>query len=378
MMRRKIVFVSGTRADYGKVRSLIERAVEDSTFFDVSIFVTGMHMLPEYGSTVHEILKDGLAETYLFNNVSGGGGMDIALANTISGFSQYVKQRSPDLIVVHGDRPEPLAAAIVGVFNNIRVAHVEGGELSGTVDGLIRHSVSKLAHAHFVSTDEARDRLIKMGERNKSIFVIGAPSIDRMLSGDLPDLADVLEHYQIPFSTYAIFVFHPVTSELSLLEEKTSEVVRALEASGLNFIVIYPNNDLGTDKIKKVLGRLVGNPKFVVARSMRFDSYLTLLKNASFIIGNSSSGLCEAPVYGVPTINIGSRQQGRLMGPSVVNVREEWSLIFEQIKKVMHNQKRFPVSSDYGKGESDVKFVRCLKTTEFWRIPFQKEFVDRS
>ncbi|RKJ17522.1 UDP-N-acetylglucosamine 2-epimerase (hydrolyzing), partial [Butyricicoccus sp. 1XD8-22] len=187
---KKIVFLTGTRADYGKIKSLINKVWEDSSF-ELYLFVTGMHMLSRYGSTWREIEKDGFKNVYHFINQSQNTPMDIALSDTISGLSNYIAEINPDLIVVHGDRLEALAGAIVGAFNNIRVVHIEGGEVSGTIDESIRHAITKFAHIHMVSNDESKKRIIQMGEAEKNIFVIGSPDIDIMYSNKLPSIEKV-------------------------------------------------------------------------------------------------------------------------------------------------------------------------------------------
>lgn len=218
MKSRKVVFLTGTRADYGKLKSLmceIKRHKE----FELHIFVTGMHMLSKYGSTYMEVEKDGFDNIYKFVNTKINQGMDITLSNTILGFSNYVSEYQPDLIVVHGDRVEALAGAIVGALNNIKVAHIEGGEVSGTIDESIRHAITKFAHIHLVSNEEAKKRIIQLGEREDSVFVIGSPDIDIMFSDFLPTLEEVKEHYDIEFEEYGILMYHPVTTELDKLKK---------------------------------------------------------------------------------------------------------------------------------------------------------------
>src|SRR5215831_7001960 len=178
---KKIVFLTGTRADFGKMKSLIE-VMRKNISFEVHIFATGMHMDNKYGYTVHEIEKCGYNNIYKYINHDNESMMDITLSRTVEGLANYVRMIIPDLIIVHGDRIEALAGAIVGALNNILVAHFEGGELSGTVDELIRHAVSKLSHTHFVANEEAKKRLIQMGELEESVFVIGSPDMDVMLS----------------------------------------------------------------------------------------------------------------------------------------------------------------------------------------------------
>ena len=188
--QKKIVFLTGTRADFGKLKSLI-KITQENPNFDVQIFVTGMHLDDKYGFTVNEIYKSGFKNIYTFKNHVGAEFMDRTLAKTITGFSEYIATQKPDLIVVHGDRVEALAGAIVGSLNNILVSHIEGGEISGTIDELIRHSVSKLAHLHLVSNEEAKGRLIQMGELESSIYVIGSPDLDLMNPSNLPNLKTV-------------------------------------------------------------------------------------------------------------------------------------------------------------------------------------------
>ena len=245
--KKKIVILSGTRAEFGKLKPLT-KAIEKDPRYEVHLFVTGMHMLEKYGGTAREILRE-FPNVYLYNNQAFASSLDIVLSNTINGFSYYVGEIEPDLIIVHGDRAEALAGAIVGSLNNILVAHVEGGELSGTIDELIRHSVSKLAHIHFVANDQAKKRLIQMGEKRDTVYVIGSPDIDIMFSKDLPSKDDALKHYEIPYQKYAILAYHPVTTELGRLGRSVKALVDAVLASRLNYVGIYPNNDPGSSII---------------------------------------------------------------------------------------------------------------------------------
>lgn len=188
LTKKKLIFLTGTRADFGKLKSLI-KVTQQSDVFDVHIFVTGMHLDEKYGYTVNEVYKSGFKNIHKFVNHKGVTSMDETLAKTIQGFSKFVKKQKPDLIIVHGDRVEALAGAIVGSLNNFLVAHIEGGEVSGTIDELIRHSVSKLSHVHLVSNPKAKKRLVQMGELKSSVYVIGSPDLDLMNPEFLPTLA---------------------------------------------------------------------------------------------------------------------------------------------------------------------------------------------
>lgn len=371
---RKIIFLTGTRADFGKIKSLIT-GLENHPDFEVFLFVTGMHLQWEYGYTLLEIERCGFSHVHTFGNHTHESSMDLTLAKTIEGLSSYSKKIKPDLIVVHGDRVETLAGAIVGSLNNILVAHIEGGEISGTVDELLRHSVSKLSHLHFVSNEQAEKRLLQMGELEESVFVIGSPDVDLMFSDNLPSLTEVKKYYQISFPDYSVAMFHPVTTEYSRIEEIAHHFVTALLQDDRNYVVIYPNNDLGSSRILREYERLKGQSRFRIIPSLRFEYFLTLLKNAKFIIGNSSAGIREAPYYAVPIINIGTRQSNRSVHSDIINV--DYSL--KEIKKGLRQIRKKKLKRDgvaFGQGNSAQLFLKTLQQEEIWKIDRQKQFKD--
>jgi len=372
--KRKIVFLTGTRADFGKLKSLINKIKNDDEF-ELHIFVTGMHMLSKYGYTCKEVEKANFKNIYKFINQNVSDSMDHILSKTILGLSDFIREIKPDMIIVHGDRVEALAGASVGALNNILVGHIEGGEVSGTVDELIRHAVSKLSHIHFVSNDTAKLRLAQLGEKLDNIHVIGSPDIDVMNSNTLPAINEVKQYYNFEFGEYGILIFHSVTTEQELLHSQIRTVVDQVIASKLNFIVIYPNNDSGTDIILNEYSRLGELPQIRIFPSMRFEYFLTLLKNAKFIMGNSSSGVREAPHYGVPTIDVGTRQQNRVKCNTVLNVPIQPDTIKQALHEVSIMTKG--VSHIFGNGGSDEKFYRIVKSPTFWTVAVQKTFVDQ-
>jgi len=268
-----------------------------------------------------------------------------------------------------------LAGAIVGSLNNILVAHIEGGEISGTIDELIRHSVSKLSHIHLVANEAAKKRLLQMGEIDTSIYVIGSPDVDIMFSDKLPSLDIVKIYYEIPFKNYAIAMFHPVTTEIEHIEMYAENFVSALIESNKNYVVIYPNNDLGSSQIIKTFKKLDTNINFRILPSLRFEYFLTLLKNADFIIGNSSAGVREAPYYGVSTINIGTRQQNRVLSKYILNCNYGKMDILKQIESFKSSEVKVK-KHDFGKGNSSQKFIEILNKETFWKINQQKQFKD--
>lgn len=370
---RKVLFVTGTRADFGKLKPLI-RVVNQIDGFSSEIFVTGMHLLQRFGSTWEEVVWSNLAPVHPFVNQALGDRMETTLAKTVSGLSSYVHESEPDLIVVHGDRVEALAGAIVGTLSNIRVAHIEGGEVSGTVDEALRHAVSKLSHWHFVSNDDSRRRLQQLGEDRDDIFVIGSPDIDVMDSPDLPPLQEALDHYNLKWKEFGILIFHPVTTELESIEQDTQEIMEALLASGDNIIVIESNNDVGSETIRKVYERFKSHERLRFFPSMRFEFFLSVLRNAKYIVGNSSAGIREAPHFGVPAVNLGSRQNNRVSARLVINAEIARDAILAGLDNAA-NVDRTP-EHNFGTGGSAEGFRAVLIEESRWKKTLQKQFVD--
>lgn len=373
MQSKRLVFLTGTRADFGKIKGLIT-VLEENQEFEPFIFVTGMHLMEAYGYTLLEVERCGFKHIHTFRNHTHETTMDLTLAKTIEGFSSYVKDIQPDLIVVHGDRVEALAGAIVGSLNNILVAHIEGGEISGTIDELIRHSVSKLSHIHYTSNEEAKNRLIQMGELPESIHTIGSPDIDVMFSDTLPSNGEVKSYYEIPFNDYAVAMYHPVTTEVESIKDDAQKFVKALIESNKNYVVIYPNNDLGSQFIIDAYSSLKTNERFRIFPSIRFEYFLTLLKHSQFMIGNSSAGVREAPYYGIPSIDIGSRQKNRVKVDSVVNCDCIVDNIVNAIQKIGNIQSE--KIQIFGFGDSASLFLKSLKSEAVWSIDHQKQFKD--
>jgi UDP-N-acetylglucosamine 2-epimerase (hydrolysing) len=371
---RNILFLTGTRADFGKLLPLIQ-AVEAHPDFNCHIFCTGMHQLKLYGRTAEEVKKYNFTNIHHYNNQRLGEPMEIILANTIAGLSRHIEENPYDMIVVHGDRVEALAGAIVGMIKNIMVSHIEGGERSGTVDEMLRHAVSKLSHFHFVANDEAAKRVLQLGESPERIFVIGSPDMDVMRSENLPSLSDVKKYYEIDFDKYAIAMFHPVTTEIDTMEEKAHSFAQALLEDDNNYVVIYPNNDEGSGYILNAYRTLQNNKRFRIFPSVKFERFLVLLKNSLFMIGNSSAAMREAPFYGVPSINIGTRQKNRFDHNSIINCGYETGDILEAIGNI-DRIGIVDISSYFGKGDSAKEFIKIITRESFWKTQVQKEFFD--
>ncbi|EAM0743106.1 UDP-N-acetylglucosamine 2-epimerase (hydrolyzing) [Campylobacter jejuni] len=369
---KKILFITGTRADYSKIKSLMYR-VQNSSEFELYIFATGMHLSKNFGYTVKELYKNGFKNIYEFINYDKYYQTDKALATTIDGFSRYVNELKPDLIVVHGDRIEPLAAAIVGALNNILVAHIEGGEVSGTIDDSLRHAISKLAHIHLVNDEFAKRRLMQLGEDEKSIFIIGSPDLE-LLNDNKISLNEAKKYYDINYENYALLMFHPVTTEITSIKNQADNLVKALIQSNKNYIVIYPNNDLGFELILQSYEELKNNPRFKLFPSLRFEYFITLLKNADFIIGNSSCILKEALYLKTAGILVGSRQNGRLGNENTLKVNANSDEILKAINTIHKKQDLFNTKLEIL--DSSKLFFEYLQSGEFFKLSTQKVFKD--
>lgn len=371
-MVRKVLFLTGTRADYGKLKPLIVESCR-SPKIETHIFVTGMHLLEQYGSTHTEVVhKD--ATVFKFKNQSRGAQDFQISAKTLLGLGKYVLAKDIDLIVVHGDRLEALAGAQVGVMTNTLVAHVEGGELSGTIDDSYRHAITKLAHLHFVANASAKKRLLQLGENDETIHVIGSPELDLMHSASLPSLAEVQERYAIPFDEYGIVIFHPVVTEKDESKRYARELKNAIMTSNTNWVLIESNNDQGSDGIRSVMKDLRQSNRVRCLPSMRYEFFLTLLQNSRVVLGNSSVGVREAPHYGVPSVNIGTRQSGRTNSPMVYNAGNSSSEIANGLSWAV-NAPRVP-DQRFGDGKSAYRFARLLCDPKLFDTPIQKKLYE--
>jgi UDP-N-acetylglucosamine 2-epimerase (hydrolysing) len=371
-MTRSLLFVTGTRADFGKLEPLAAAARDAG--FAVSFFVTGMHMLDRYGRTKLEVARFPGAETFEFLNQRIGDPQDVILAKTVLGFSDFIAEHRPDLAVVHGDRIEALACALVCATNYVRSAHVEGGEVSGTIDEMFRHCNSKLATHHFVSSPEAARRVMALGEPASSIHAIGSPELDFHAQPSGVTLDEVRARYGIPWDDYGIAVFHPVTSEADTMGAQSRALFGALEASGRRFVIVAPNNDPGSDAIFQVIEALPKD-RFRLIPSMRFAHFSELMKNAACMVGNSSTGVREAPFLGLPSLDIGSRQTNRASAASITVAKaSETGVIADFLRDQWGQSHRRHTA--FGEGRAADRFLAVLRDPAFWDRGLQKRFAD--
>ncbi|MEY4695674.1 MAG: hypothetical protein RIT14_102 [Pseudomonadota bacterium] len=373
MTPRKLLFLTGTRADFGKLKPLAVAARDAG--HQVGFFVTGMHLMARYGLTKIEVARLDGVRVQEFLNQRHGDGQDLILAKTVTGFSDHVAEDRPDLIVVHGDRIEALAGALVAATNYIPSVHIEGGEVSGTIDEVFRHCNTKLCTHHFVSSETAAERVRAMGEPDGSIHVIGSPELDFHAGPSGVTMAEVRARYDIPFAEFGLVIFHPVTSEQDRMGAQARDLFGALAESGRAFVVIAPNNDPGSEAIFTVLDGLP-EAQFRRIPSMRFSHFSEAMKHAACIVGNSSAGVREAPFLGLPSLDVGTRQTNRAQSGSVVRCAAgDRGAILNFLQAQWG--RRHPPHDGFGVGRAAERFVEVLARPDFWSAGLQKAFHDR-
>jgi len=370
-LTRRVAYVTGTRADYGLFSEPLKR-IREHEGMDLSLIVTSMHLEPEFGLTVRDIEADGMNVAARVRNLlpgDTGGDQARSVGNAVIGITQALEDWRPDIVIVLGDRGEMLAGAIAAVHLNIPVAHVHGGEVSGTVDELVRHAISKLSHVHFAATEDAAERLRRLGERPEHIHVVGACGLDYLRRFEpVPD-SDLEHEVGVDVSSpFVIFTQHPVTAEMAQAAAQMEMSLRALEKSGVQVVATYPNADAGGRAMIEVLDRWRDRAWLHVFPNLGQRRFATLLKKASVMVGNSSSGIIEAPYFGVPVVNIGSRQSGRLRAENVLDVAYDQEAIRSAIDRAL-NDAGFRSSArgsrnPYGDGRAGERIVEVLASLE--------------
>jgi GDP/UDP-N,N'-diacetylbacillosamine 2-epimerase (hydrolysing) len=369
--RIKILCVTGSRADYPRVKSVLKEIKNDKKF-DLKIIVTGSHLLKEYGYSINEIYEDNFKihkKIKIFNqNFNTLYGMTIASAECTKQLAKELNILKPDIVLLTVDRVETLGAAVAVSLMNLPIAHIQGGEVSGTIDENIRHAVSKLSHFHFVSSKDAKLRLIRMGERSDRVFNVGCPYINVIENNKYKSKLQLSKKYEFdPKKKLAILIQHAVTNEFGHSESQIKKTLEALKKfNDLQIISIYSNTDAGSKEIINEIKKF----KFIkLIPNMNSNDFLSLLKISNFIIGNSSSGIRESPSFRIPAINIGSRQNNRMKAKNVIEVSYNTKKIKEAITKCLFNktfQKKIKsVKNPYGNANAPKKIVNILKKINY-------------
>ena len=361
-MTRRVCYISGTRADYGLMRRTLEE-IRERDELDLSVIVTGMHLDPAYGDTGAEILEDGFVEAARVPVPTKGEGlMAITVARVVEGCVKSFAVEAPDIVLLLGDRGEMLGAAIAAVYLNIPVVHIHGGERSGTVDEPVRHAISKLAHYHFVATEASRERLIRMGERDERVFVVGAPGLDGLTDIKRRPQTELRAELGAPDdSPLALLLFHPVVQQAVDGTTFTRAVLGALDEAGCVVLALVPNSDHGGDAIRTALEEAAETGQVHLRTHIRRDEFVSWMAGVDVMVGNSSAGIIEAASFGTPVVNVGDRQRLRERNTNVVDVPPERDAIAEAIMTALQRGRR-PVGNVYGDGYSSRRIAELLTT----------------
>ncbi len=376
---RTIAVVTGTRAEYGYLKPLMQAIQHDRALTLLSI-ITGMHLLPQFGHTATLVKKDFPSAKKIVMTYSGDRLKHMAeyLASGITHFTSFFDKNRPDILVILGDRSESFAAALSALYLNIPIAHINGGDVSGTtIDESIRHAITKISHIHLVHTKENAERVEKMGEEKKRIFITGALTLDTIMHAQLPSKKELFKKYHLDtHKTTFLVVQHPITTLKDRGVSQLHELLRALEVVKEQTVLLYPNCDAGGKKFISLIMNYAKKPYLHAFQNMPHEDYLSMIKSIDLMLGNSSSGIIEAPSFKIPVINIGSRQQGRTRSANILDVPAEKNKIIQAIDFAFHNKtfqrKVSTCTNQFGNGTAAQNIVKILK-----EIPLDEKLIQK-
>lgn len=363
--RRRIVYVSGTRADFGLMRLALQSMAADARL-DVRVLVTGMHLCEEFGATWREVEAAGLpiaARVPVDVTTRSRASMAASLGEAVVGMTETLQALRPDAVIVLGDRGEMLAAAIVCLHLGLPVFHVHGGERSGTVDEPMRHAISKMATWHLVTTEGSRERLVRMGERPESITVTGAPGLDGLVASAAAEAGPLLNSLGLqPGRPFALVLFHPVVQQAEEAATQTLALARATRSTGLQILWLAPNSDAGSAAIaSEARASLEQGGASAFAVHLSREQFATAMRHCAVMAGNSSAGIIEAASFGTPVVNVGERQNLRERNRNVVDCGNSE----QEIRQALHvalAHGRYPAENLYGTGDAARRMVHAVAT----------------
>jgi UDP-hydrolysing UDP-N-acetyl-D-glucosamine 2-epimerase len=367
MSKKKILIITERRADYSRFKPIL-KIIRKEKLYDYTLIVTGSHLLKSHGYTIKEIDKDNFKSLYKIKSFSDnlkfddGENMILAIGKILMNISKIIKKEKPDLILSGFDIGANLALTIAGAHLNVPVAHIQGGELTGSIDESIRHAMSKFANYHFVANQDAKRRLIKMGEKKENIFNVGCPSLDALFAEKDVNSSIIRKKFKLEKrKKFLIVIQHPVTTENESSNFQINETLEAIKLINIQTLIVLPNNDSGHNEIIKHIKK--SNIRWTETLSLA--EYKSLLKNTSLLLGNSSSGIHEAASFGVPVLNIGSRQNGRLKPKNVINAKHDRIDIYKKIKYCLNNKSFLKkiklIKNPYGDGKSSRRIIKIIK-----------------
>lgn len=381
-----VCVVTSTRADYGILSGLLKKIDADSEL-TLKLVVTGMHLMPEFGETYKEIENDGLKIAEKID-IAEKGDTELAVAQVMSNatrlFAEYFAKNRPDILIILGDRTEMLGVASAALIMNIPIAHIHGGELTfGAVDDAVRHSLTKMSRIHFTACEEYRKRVIQMGERPDTVFDVGAMGVENALKMEKFTKAEVRERLHLDNDKpYVMVTFHPETQSILGAMLQVQPLLKTMKAHPeYNYVITKANSDAGGLSINELWEKECTIEKdWTLHASLGAKLYLSAVRDAEFVIGNSSSAILEVPSFKIPSVDIGDRQKGRIMAESVIhadNNEEAVAAAFDEAVKARQEDRFKDMKSPFGEGDTADRILEHLKDAlRFNKIGGKKEFYD--
>ncbi|WP_419767374.1 UDP-N-acetylglucosamine 2-epimerase [Arcobacter sp.] len=371
---KKILAFSSIRSDYD-LMSPLYKLLDDDEDIDFKIIVSGAHLSRSFGYSVEQIRKDGFdilleIETLLSSDtgLSRVKSASLLLQNSLETIAKF----NPDLMIYAGDREDVLMYSMVGGYLHIPTIHVFSGDHveDGYIDNPIRHATSKLSTAHFVTLEEHKKRLVRMGEDSNRVFVTGNISLDKFVSYKPISKENIKTYFNLSenFQNFSLMIFHPVTEEIEKVDEYFDNILKNLEEKNINTFVSYPNVDPGNNKLLKIIDKYKDNKNFVFYKNLERDLFMSIYKHSKFIIGNSSSGICEAASLKIPAINVGLRQTGRFSDKNVIFCGTSYEDVSNSIEKAISIEfmnSLTELKNSYGDGNSAKKAYEIIKSKNF-------------
>lgn len=379
MSKRKILVILESRATYGYAKNVM-KVMQGFDDLEILTLVTGMHLVPELGNSIDLIRQDGFditATVPLHGGDSSSGAWSKALGAGIAGFAEAFESLQPDIILLSGDRIETFGCAIAAAYMGIPLAHIQAGDKSGHIDDSARHAIGKFAHIHLASCEDSVNRLTKMGEQEFRIHNVGAPQLDNIVDAHYSDKSLTIGSQTFDLSEpYILLVQHPVMAELGQAGEQVTMTLEACRKSGIRTFIIYPNSDQGYKKIVETIDKARSSDVIVLSNVER-EAYLQLLANCSVLVGNSSSGILEAPSFRIPVINIGNRQRGRPQADNILNVgygqEEIAAMISFALNDPDYQRKVSGAVNPYGDGKSSLRICNILSEVKLDQALIDKD-----
>ena len=372
--KRLVLAVTGIRSEYD-IMSSVFAAIQKHPNLELQLVVTGAHLSDAFGLTIKEIKQDGfqiIDEIESLLNSDTASGRVKGLAIQLQGMAQSISRVDPDFLLVLGDREESITTALIGAYMNIPVAHIGGGDrVVGNVDDQIRHAVTKLSHLHFVTNVESEERVIRLGEQSFRVFNVGNPGLDRFVEVPSMPLSELSNRIGIKLEEsepFLVMLQHVISTEVDHGYEQIKESLEAIKELGIKTILIYPNSDAGSQQLVRAIKEYDSLPFIHVAKNVARQEFVNLLRNASCMLGNSSSGILEAPYLKLPVVNVGNRQRGRLHSENVQFVAHDKYAIMDAVKKaIFDSEYRKTVAAcinPYGEGSSSERIASILASIE--------------